>query len=60
MVYIGDSRADVRSMREAGVDILTAGYSHDEDYQKKLEEINSGNVMYSVEELEERIMDLIL
>ncbi len=60
VLYIGDSRADVRSMREVNVDILTAGYSHDESYQKKLEDCNPGNVAYSVSELKERILSLIL
>ena len=60
VLYVGDSRSDVRSMNEVDIDSLSCGFSHDESYQKKLEECNPGNVTYSVPELKERIMNLIL
>ena len=58
VLYVGDTLADVDSMKKAGVDILSAGYSHDADYQKKLEEANPGNVVCSVKELTSRILSL--
>lgn len=58
VLYVGDSLEDIRSMTKAGVDLLSAGYSHDEDYVEKLEKNNPGNVVRSVDALRKRIQDL--
>ena len=59
VLYIGDTLADIRMMRSVNIDILSAGYSHPRDYQALLEEQNPGNVMTSVDELKERLLNLI-
>ena len=51
VLYIGDTLADVDSMKKAGVDLLSAGYSHDVAYRWKLEEANPGNVVSTIDEL---------
>lgn len=59
VVYIGDSQDDVRSMQKAGIDLISAGYSHTPEYRGELEKGNPGNVVASVEELRRRLERLL-
>lgn len=58
VVYIGDSLADIRVMKENDYDILSAGYFHDEEYQKRLKEENP-NTFVTVDELEDALFKII-
>lgn len=58
VVYIGDSLADIRVMKENGYDILTAGYFHDKEYQEKLKDANP-NTFLSIEELSDALFKII-
>lgn len=58
VLYIGDTLDDIRMMRNIQTDILSAGYSHDKEYQEMLEEKNPGNVCSSIQQLKERLMEI--
>ncbi len=60
VLYIGDTLDDIRMMRNIQTEILSAGYSHDKEYQKLLEEKNPGNVCSSVQQLKTRLMEVIV
>ena len=51
ILYIGDALEDVSMMREEKIDIVSAGYSHSAEYQKKLEEVNPGLVAKDIQSL---------
>ncbi len=59
IVYIGDSLADIREMRKADVDIISAGYYRSSDYNSELEKNNKGMVAKDIKELKELIDKLI-
>jgi phosphoglycolate phosphatase-like HAD superfamily hydrolase len=59
VLYIGDTIEDVKTMGKIGVDILSAGYGHDKEYQAKLEALNPGRVAHSVRELDELLAQAI-
>ncbi len=58
MLYIGDSLADIRVMKENDYDIFSAGYFHDKDYQEKLKAENP-NTFTTIEELSDAILKVI-
>lgn len=61
IVYIGDTLADVHTMREIDVDVLSVDYcGFDKEGKELLEKENPGNVFYSVDELKERIKEITL
>lgn len=53
ILYLGDTIADINSMNKAGVEILSCGYSHDREYQDRLNVLNNGKVVSSIAQLEE-------
>ena len=58
LVYIGDSLHDVPQCRRANVDIISVSYANTDSYEK-LEEINKGNVAKTVEELKEKLFQIL-
>ena len=58
-VYIGDTLDDIRMMRNVNIDIISAGYSHNLEYQNQLEASNPNNVCKSIEELKEKLSQII-
>ena len=58
LVYIGDSLHDVPQCRRANVDIISVSYANTDSYEK-LEEINKGNVAKTVEELKEKLFEIL-
>lgn len=59
VLYIGDTLEDIRSMKECGVDLLSAGYAHSESYVQELERNNPGRTCRSVQELQDKIKGLL-
>lgn len=59
VVYVGDTLADIQSMKKAKVDLISAGYSHSGDYVQELEKNNPGNVARTIKELREKIEKLL-
>lgn len=57
-LYIGDTTKDIEVMKDNDYDIFSVGYCHNEEYQKKLEEMNP-NTFLSVEELKEALKKVI-
>lgn len=55
LCYIGDAASDVSACRDAGVTCCSAAWSASSS-PIRLEEINPGNVFYSVEALRERLI----
>ena len=58
LVYIGDSLHDVPQCKRANVDIISVSYANTDSYEK-LEEINKGNVAKTVEELKEKLFEIL-
>ena len=58
LVYIGDSLHDVPQCRRANVDIISVSYANTDSYEK-LDEINKGNVAKKVEELKEKLFEIL-
>lgn len=58
LVYIGDSLHDVPQCRRANVDIISVSYANTDSYEK-LDEINKGNVAKTVEELKEKLFEIL-
>lgn len=58
LVYIGDSLHDVPQCRRANVDIISVSYANTDSYEK-LEEINKRNVAKTVEELKEKLFEIL-
>lgn len=58
LVYIGDSLRDVPQCRRANVDLISVSYANTDSYEK-LEEINKGNVAKTVEELKEKLFEIL-
>lgn len=58
MLYIGDTLADVRVMKENGFDLFSAGYYHDKSYQEKLRKENE-NTFTSIRELKEALLAIL-
>ena len=58
LVYIGDSLHDVPQCRRANVDLISVSYANTDSYEK-LEEINKGNVAKTVEELKEKLFEIL-
>lgn len=58
LVYIGDSLHDVPQCRRANVDIISVSYANTDSYEK-LEEINKGNVVKTVEELKAKLFEIL-
>lgn len=58
MLYIGDTLEDISVMKENEYDIFSAGYFHDEEYQKKLLSENE-NTFTSVKDLSDAILKVI-
>ena len=58
LVYIGDSLHDVPQCRRANVDIISVSYANTDSYEK-LEEVNKGNVAKTVEELKEKLFEIL-
>lgn len=58
LVYIGDSLHDVPQCRRANVDIISVSYANTDSYEK-LEEINKGNVVKTVEELKAKLLEIL-
>ncbi len=60
IIYIGDTVADIKTLFQEGIDILSVSYSEFEKSRKEeLEELNPGNVVHTVEELRTRLFALI-
>ena len=59
VVYIGDTLEDIKSMRQADVDIISFGYAHSHSYQIELEKNNSNMMAKDIHELKEIIERLI-
>lgn len=53
-VYVGDAVSDVTACREVGIECLSVAWA-DCTNPKKLEQVNSGNVLYSIDELSRRL-----
>lgn len=58
MLYIGDTLEDISVMKENDYDIFSAGYFHDEEYQKKLTSENE-NTFTSIKDLYDAILKVI-
>ncbi len=59
IVYIGDTLADIHTMKKACVDLLSVSYCYqDKSRISQLEKENGGNVMHSVLELQERLEEI--
>ena len=58
MLYIGDTLEDISVMKENDFDIFSAGYFHDEEYQKRLLSENQ-NTFTSVKGLSDAILKVI-
>lgn len=58
LVYIGDSLHDVPQCRRANVDIISVSYANTDSYEK-LDEVNKGNVAKTVEELKEKLFEIL-
>ena len=58
MLYIGDTLEDISVMKENDYDIFSAGYFHDEEYQKKLKSENE-NTFTSIKDLYDAILKVI-
>lgn len=59
MIYIGDTVEDINTMHEYGYDLISVAYCHDDEYRKRLEELNPGNVVGSIDELKAKIESII-
>ena len=57
-IYIGDTLDDIRMMGNIGVDIISAGYSHTEEYRRQLEIKNPGLVVDSLRSLKTLLMKI--
>lgn len=57
-IYIGDTLDDIRMMGNIGIDIISAGYSHTEEYRKQLEIKNPGLVVDSLGSLRTLLMKI--
>lgn len=55
VLYIGDTIADINTMKKIDVDILSVSYYHDKEYQEKLSLLNNGKVVTDIDELESYI-----
>ncbi len=60
VIYVGDTIADIHTMKKVDVDILSVTYCQkSEETIHEIEEENEGNVCHSVSELKERLSMLI-
>ena len=59
VVYIGDTLEDIKSMNQAGVDIISFGLAHSHSYQVELEKNNPNMMAKDIHELKEIIERLI-
>lgn len=60
IIYVGDTVADIKTMKDHQIDILSVSYSQFElDKKEELERLNPGNVVKTVEELKERLLALV-
>jgi len=57
LLYIGDSVADVRSCKKAGVDLLSVSFNKTTSYSR-LDAANPGNVCETVDELYTKLFDV--
>ncbi len=61
IVYIGDTLADIHTMRKIGVDILSVNYcGFDKEGKELLEKENPGNVFLDIDELKKKIEEITL
>ncbi len=61
IVYIGDTLADIHTMRKIGVDILSVNYcGFDKEGKELLEKENPGNVCTDIDELKKKIEEITL
>lgn len=58
MLYIGDTLADIRVMKENGFDIFSAGYYHEKAYQDELRKENE-NTFTTIRELTEALLAIL-
>ena len=59
IVYVGDTLADIKTMKAIGIDIITVSYSqYDKNNKDQLEEDNPGNVVNSIQELETKLIEI--
>ncbi len=58
MLYIGDSREDIKQCKEVGVDIISVSYVKPSSFDD-LNELNPNNVVKTVKELKKKINDFI-
>lgn len=59
IVYIGDTLADIHTMRKAQVDLLSVSYCYQDEMKiSQLEKENAGNVMHSVMDLQKRLDEI--
>lgn len=60
ILYIGDTIADIHTMKKAGIDLISAAYCcKDANVQKQLEKENPGNVVFSTKELTKRLDEIV-
>lgn len=60
ILYIGDSLADIHTMKKINVDILSVVYAKKkDDVVNKIKEENKGNIIFTIDELKARIYSLI-
>ncbi len=57
VIYIGDTETDIKTMRKAGIDIISAVYAYPKEYQERIDRLNPSKVAHSVKELE-TLLDL--
>ena len=59
IVYVGDTLADIKTMKSIGIEIISVSYSqYDKNHKDMLEEENPHHVVHSVKELEEKLLNI--
>ncbi len=59
IVYVGDTLADIKTMHSIDIDIISVSYSlYDKNNKEQFEKQNPGNVVNSVTELENKILEV--
>lgn len=60
IIYMGDTIADIKTMRKAGVDILSCTYCQkSEEKIQAIEQENPNNTCHTIKELKEKLLSLI-
>jgi len=58
ILYIGDTLADIQTMKKVGIDLISVGYCHNEKDRHILKENNPEGYVGSVAELSKRLLSL--